>query len=174
MIGTILSNLVRFITLVLLQALVLDHLDLANGWVVPYLYVLFLLMLPFGLPDWAQLLIGAVTGMVMDLFTSTPGMHASACVIMVYLRIWMLRLLRPRDGYEFSRKPTISDMGLAWWLTFAGVLVLAHHLWLFFVEVYRFDDLGITLMRALLSAILTLALCLLAQALFTRTSARPR
>ena len=45
--------------------------DLANGWLVPYLYVLFLLMLPFELPDWAQLLVGFFAGMVMDLFSST-------------------------------------------------------------------------------------------------------
>ncbi|MBL0127221.1 MAG: hypothetical protein IPP83_07120 [Flavobacteriales bacterium] len=39
----------------LLQVLVLDHLDIANGWMVPYLYPLFLLMLPFELPAWASL-----------------------------------------------------------------------------------------------------------------------
>jgi rod shape-determining protein MreD len=170
MIGTILSNLLRFALLVLLQALVLDHLDLAHGWVVPYLYVLFLLMLPLELPDWATLLVGAITGLVMDLFTSTPGMHTSACVVMAYVRTWMLRLLRPRDGYEFGRRATIGDMGIAWWLTFAGVLILAHHLWLFFVEVYRFSDLGSTLLRSLLSAVFTLALCLLSQALFSRAA----
>jgi len=170
MIGTILSNLLRFVLLVLLQALLLDHLDLANGWVVPYLYVLFLLMLPLELPDWATLLVGAICGMVMDLFTSTPGMHASACVLMAYVRIWMLRLLRPRDGYEFGRRATIGDMGIAWWITYAGVLVLVHHLWLFFVEVYRFTDIGSTLLRALASTVFTLALCLLSQALFTRAT----
>jgi rod shape-determining protein MreD len=170
MIGTILSNLLRFALLVLLQALVLDHLDLAHGWVVPYLYVLFLLMLPLELPDWATLLVGAITGLVMDLFTSTPGMHTSACVVMAYVRIWMLRLLRPRDGYEFGRRATIGDMGIAWWLTFAGVLILVHHLWLFFVEVYRFSDLGRTFLRALISALFTLALCLLAQALLSRAA----
>lgn len=170
MIGTILANVLRFALLVLLQALVLDHLDLANGWLVPYLYVLFILMLPFELPDWAQLLIGAFAGLVMDLFTSTPGMHLTACTVMAYVRIWMLRVLRPRDGYEFGRRPTIADMGLAWWTTFAGVLVLAHHLWLFQVEVGRWSGLGTAIARAFFSAIFTMALCLLAQALFTRAN----
>jgi len=170
MIGTITANVLRFVLLVLLQALVLDHLDLANGWVVPYLYVLFILMLPFELPDWAQLLLGALNGLVMDLFTSTPGMHFTACVLMVYLRIWMLRVLKPRDGYEFGRRPTIADMGLAWWSTFAGVLITAHHIWLFQVEVYRWSGLGSTLLRALLSATLTFALSLLVQALFSRAT----
>ena len=61
-------------------------------------------------------------------------------------------------------------MGIAWWTTFAGVLVLVHHLWLFFVEIYRFSDLGATLLRMVISAAFTLALCLLSQALFTRAA----
>ena len=51
MIGTILLNLVRFVLLLLLQVVVLDHLDVANGYMVPYVYVLFLLMLPFAARD---------------------------------------------------------------------------------------------------------------------------
>ena len=50
MITTILANIIRFVLLLLLQVLVLDQLDLANSYVVPYLYVLFLLMLPLELP----------------------------------------------------------------------------------------------------------------------------
>ena len=46
MIGTILGHILRFIALILLQVLVLDHLDVLNGLMVPYLYVFFLLMLP--------------------------------------------------------------------------------------------------------------------------------
>jgi rod shape-determining protein MreD len=168
MITTVLGNLLRFVVLVLVQALVLDHIDLANGWVVPYLYVLFIIMLPFNTPPWATLVLGFVTGLVMDLFSSTPGMHTSACVLMAFARLLMLRLLAPREGYDPGKRPIIAHMGLTWFMTFAGVLVAVHHLWLFFVEVYRFDDLFSTLLRAFMSAAATLVLCLLAQALTSR------
>jgi rod shape-determining protein MreD len=168
MITTVRANILRFILLVLLQALVIDHIDLAHGWVVPYIYVLFILLLPFDTPDWATLLLGFLLGMVMDLFSSTPGMHASACVVMAYARIWMLRALVPREGYDPGKRPIIQHMGLAWFTTYAGVLILVHHLWLFFVEVYRFDDFLSTFLRALMSAIATFILCLLAQALLSR------
>lgn len=168
MITTVLGNILRFVVLILFQVMLLDHLDVANGWVVPYLYVLFLIMLPFETPPWAVLVIGFFTGLVMDLFSSTPGMHTSACVVMAYVRIQMLRLLAPREGYEFGKRPIIAHMGLAWFMTFAAVLVVVHHLWLFFVEVYRFDHFFATFFRALTSAAATLLLCLLAQALTTR------
>ena len=134
MIATILANLLRFVLLMLLQVLVLDHLDVANGYMMPYLYVLFLLMLPFELPTWAQLLIGAFTGLLMDIFSSTPGMHMSACVVMMFARAHLLDLIAPREGYEYGLRPTVPRMGLAWFLTYAGLLIALHHLWLFFVE----------------------------------------
>jgi len=163
MIGTILGHLLRFLALILLQVLVLDHLDVLNGYLIPYLYILFLLMLPIELPAWAQLTIGAITGLVMDLFTSTPGMHMSACVVMMYARINMLRLLAPREGYEFGARPTAPRMGLPWYITYAGVLILVHHFWLFFIEIHRFDAYFGTFLRALLSSLFTFGLCLLAQ-----------
>lgn len=163
MIATVLANLLRFVVLVLLQVLVLDHLDVAYGFAVPYLYILFLLMLPIELPAWAQLVTGALTGLVMDLFSSTPGMHMSACVVMMYARLNLLRLLAPREGYEFGMRPTIPRMGLAWFLTYAGLLIAIHHLWLFFIELHRFDSFFSTFFRAMLSALFTLALCLLTQ-----------
>lgn len=165
---TILMNILRFLALMLLQALVLDHMDIANGWLVPYLYVLFLLMLPFELPAWAGLLLGAVTGLIMDVASDTPGMHMSACIVMMFARKRMLALMSPREGYEFGMRPTVPRMGLAWFVTYAGMLILLHHLWLFFVELHRFDGFFSTLLRAILSAAFTLALCLLTQFLTTR------
>lgn len=173
MTATISRHILAFIVLVLLQALVLDHLDLANGWVVPYLYVLFIIGLPFDTPPWATLVLGFLLGMAMDFFTSTPGMHAGACTVMAYARLLMLRILAPREGYDPIKRPTVQHMGLNWYMTFAGTLVLVHHLWLFFVEVYRFDHFFSTFLRALMSAIATLLLCLLTQALTAR-EAGPR
>lgn len=163
MIASVLANLLRFVVLILIQVLVLDHLDVANGQMVPYLYVLFLLMLPFDLPAWALLVIGAATGLTMDAFTSTPGMHMGACTVMMFLRIFLVDLIEPREGYEFGMKPTLASMGMAWYLTYASALIMGHHAWLFLIEVYRFDNFLSTLGRILLSAAFTLGLCLLAQ-----------
>lgn len=173
MIALVRNHILGFIFLVLLQTLVLDQLDLANGWVVPYLYVLFIIALPFDTPPWATLLLGFTLGMAVDMFSSTPGMHASATVLMAWARLFMLRILAPRDGYDHDSRPNVADMGITWYTTFAGLLILIHHIWLFFVEVYRFDDFFSTLLRALMSAVATLLLCLLAQAL-TSHGARPR
>ena len=58
---------------------------------------------------------------------------------------------------------SMMRMGFPWYVTYAGLLILLHHLWLFFVELHRFDAFLGTFLRALLSAAFTFALCLLAQ-----------
>jgi rod shape-determining protein MreD len=170
MIGTAIANFFRFLLLVLIQALVIDHIDLAHSWVVPYLYVLFLLMLPLDTPVWAALLVGFFTGLVMDLFSNTPGMHASACTLLMYTRTFLLRGLAPREGYDQGQRATVADMGLAWFMTYAGLLVFVHHAWLFYVEVFRFEGFFSTLLRVIAGTAATLVLCLLAQLLMARAT----
>ena len=102
-------------------------------------------------------------GFAMDFYNSTPGMHTSACIVMMYLRIYMLKLIAPREGYEHGMRATATRMGLTWFLTYSSVLVIAHHLWLFLIELHSFDLFFGTFFRALLSALATLVLVLLAQ-----------
>lgn len=163
MMSTIISNLIRFILLVGVQVLVLDHIDLYDGLIVPYIYVLFILMLPIELERSLVMIIGMVTGMVMDLFSNTPGMHTSACVLLAFVRPFVLSRLEPRDGYEFGMLPKLQQMGLAWFLSYVGALVLIHHLWLFFAEILTVQRFLQTITRIFLSSLFTLGLCVLAQ-----------
>ncbi len=169
MIGTVLANILRFVLLVLIQVLILDHVNVANGYMAPYLYVLFVLMLPFETPIWAVLVLGALIGLTMDVFSNTLGMHMSATVVLAYLRHFWLRVLAPRDGYEFGLRPSVHSMGLTWTVAFFGPLIAAHHIWLFVIEVFRTSSMGGAVVRAVLSTVMTLALCLLAQYLTGRS-----
>ena len=170
MLRTVTSDIPRAILLILIQILVLNQLDLFNGSVQPFLYIFILLLLPFETPAWAQLLIGLVLGLTMDMFTFTLGMHTSACLVLCYARPGILRILSPRDGYEMGMAPTIGHMGILWYLSYAGSLVLIHHFWLFTIEVLRWDLLPSVFLRTLLSSIATLILIFLVQFLFFRTS----
>ena len=172
MISEILSHSIRFLVLMLIQVFILDHIDLADGMAVPYLYVLFLLMLPFDIRHPTLMLIAFGTGLVMDMFSNTPGMHTSACVLLAFVRPYLLRSIAPRDGYEFGLTPQLQDMGLTWFLTYVGIMVFIHHLWLFYVEVYMLDRFFQTLLRVIFSSIFTVLICLLAQFLSFSPSRR--
>ena len=76
----------------------------------------------------------------MDYFSGPIGLHTSACVFMGFMQTIVQQLLAPREGYDLTQRPTVQRMGLAWYVTYAGVLTLAHHSWFFFMEVFRFAD----------------------------------
>jgi rod shape-determining protein MreD len=151
-----------FISLILLQGLILNNVEL-GAYIVPYLYVIFILALPFETPGWIVLVLAFVLGVVVDSFSSTIGMHASASVVMAFCRNYLLKLIAPRGGYEFNSKPCLQDMGLTWYLLYAFILVLIHHLFLFFVESFKITQFFYTFGRAIASTIFTLVLVLIIQ-----------
>ena len=162
MISNALTFSLRFIILVLLQVLVLNNIQL-SGYINPYLYVLFILMLPFEIPRSVVLVLCFVLGLVIDMFGNTIGMHASACVFLGFCRPFVTLYNAPRGGYEFGASPTIKDLGLGWYLTYSGILVFLHHLFLFFIEVFRFSDFMSTISRVFVSSFFTLLLVVLCQ-----------
>jgi hypothetical protein len=155
-------NILRFVILVLVQVLVLNNIQL-SGYIVPYVYVLFILLMPFETPRWALLLGSFGLGISVDLFTQTPGMHAAASVLMAYLRPWALELGAPRDGYEPGTFPRIYYYGFQWFLRYTLILVFAHHLALFYIEVFRFAEFFSTLFRVILSSLFSVTLIVLSQ-----------
>jgi rod shape-determining protein MreD len=163
MVNELIKNTGRFVLLILLQGLILNDVSLWQGMAIPYLYVLFLLMLPLETPRWAELLIGLACGLGVDMFTNTIGMHTSACVFLAYIRPLFLKGIAPRDGYEFGVKASISDLGVVWYAKYAFVLIFLHHFWLLFLEVYSLTGLFNTLLRVFLSTCFTFLLVILSQ-----------
>lgn len=167
MIERIIILTLRFILLVLLQVLVLNNIRLF-GYINPFLYVLFVLLLPVEMPGGLVLLLSFLLGTAVDFFTNTPGMHGAATVFMAFVRKYLLKLMAPRDGYEPDKPPGIGNMGIVWFLTFSLILVFLHHMVLFYIEVFRFREFFTTLLRVFLSTIVTVVLVILSEYLFIK------
>ena len=150
-------NILRFVVLVFLQLFVLNNIQF-SGFVNPYLYVMFILLLPFETAGWLMLILSFTMGMVMDVASGTIGYHTMATVFMAYFRFHLLRFIAPHDGYESGMSPTISSLGIVWFFKYTAILTLAHHLVLFWVESFRFNDLFPATFRALASSIFTILL----------------
>jgi rod shape-determining protein MreD len=158
----------RFIILVLVQVALLNNIRL-GGYVNPYIYVLFIMLLPVRTPKTLLLVLCFALGLTVDIFSNTLGLHAAASVFLGFARPGILRALSPREGYEADTSPTIMQMGLQWFLIYCVIMVLCHHLVLFYVEVFRFSEFFSTLWRALCSSLATVIVILLSQFLFGST-----
>lgn len=159
MINLLPRYILSFLLLVLIQVLILNNIQL-SGYINPYIYILFILTLPLNTPKWALLVLGFLLGLSIDLFTHTVGMHASATVFLAFLRPGLLNSMEPRGGYELDTRPSIQNYGLRWFFIYVALSVLAHHLFLFFIEVFKLESFFQTLLRALLSGLFSLVLIL--------------
>lgn len=167
MIIKILIQLLRFIFLVLLQVVLLNHIQW-SGYINPYIYVLFILLLPIETPSWLMMIIGFLTGLTIDMFGDSSGMHAAATTMMCFARPGVMKLIAPRDGYESEGNLTIQQLGINWFITYVSFLVVIHHLFYFYCEVFRFSEFFSTFLKAILNSIVTIILIVLGQYLFGR------
>lgn len=162
MITEIITLLLRFLALTALQVLLLNNIQL-SGFINPYAYLLFIMLLPVKFSKVFSLVLAFVSGLAIDVFTNTAGMHAAATVMMAFMRPSVLRVISPRDGYETEAVPSMSRMGFNWFVVYASVMIVIHHLVLFYIEAFTLSSFFLTLFRALLSAAASLLVILIAQ-----------
>lgn len=158
---------VQFIVLVMAQLLIFNNIEF-SGFVNPYVYVLFILLLPFGFPGILLLIFAFATGFIMDIFSGTPGVHSTATVLMAFLRPAVARIVAPGEGYLAGPDPRILYYGLAWFVKYTALLVIVHHFTLFYLEMLSMDNFFATFLRALASAAFSIIIIILSQFLIFR------
>ncbi|NTS39464.1 rod shape-determining protein MreD [Flavisolibacter sp. BT320] len=132
-------NSLRLIMFLLVQVFVLNKIPFLHQFVVPYLYFLFILWLPFSISRTGLLVIGFFTGLLLDYFMWQPGLHAAACVLVAFVRPFIITLLIPKDTQEFNyREPSPKAMGWAPYSVYALVMTIVHHLYLTLLEWLQF------------------------------------
>ena len=168
MINTYINSIVRFVFLVLIQAFVLQNINM-GGFINPYLYILFVLWLPVDTEKSLVMFLAFLLGISVDVFTNSIGMHAAACVAMAFARPYVLKLISPRDDYELGTKPKVINLGWTWFLLYGSLLTFIHHFVLFSLEVFRFGEFFFTFFRTVSSTVFTLLLLVIAELLTFRS-----
>jgi hypothetical protein len=140
--------------LLLMQLLLFNNIQF-SGYINPYVYVMFIIVLPLNMPSWIILLLSFLTGFTIDMFCGTMGVHTAATVMAGFARPYLLELNITSEAYNPGNAPSIKNNGLRWFIIFTFSMVLIHHLTLFYVEVFRFSGFFRTLLRALLSTVFT-------------------
>jgi hypothetical protein len=159
---TVFFNVVRFFFLVAFQVLILNHINL-SGYINPYFYIYFILLLPFDIPKWMLLIAGFVLGWSVDIFTNTIGLNAAACVMMAFARPFVITAISSGPESLIGDTPTLRNQGVKWFLYYTIILTLIHHFTLFYLEIFRFSEFFETFARVLLSSAFTLLLIFISE-----------
>lgn len=161
--GNILTYSIYFIAFLAIQVILFMHFSLFAGMAFCYFYILFILMLPIQLSHVMLMLVAFFTGLSVDLFYSTQGIHAAVSVLVAYMRPYLINLLTPRGGYDESVELSISSLGSRWFVTYASILIFVHHFTLFIIESIGFGNVLLLLGKTIASSIFTLVMVILAQ-----------
>ncbi len=164
-----LRNVIRFILFFLVQVFVLFKIEPLHRFVVPYVYFLYILWLPFNMSRTNLLLLSFFYGLTLDAFSQTPGLHAACCTLIAYIRGFLIGVLIPQEGADQNYKsPSITSMGLAPYATYVIILTLLHNGFLVLLEWLRFGTFLEFLGKVLATSGISLLLILVTELLFAR------
>jgi hypothetical protein len=163
------KNILRFVIFILVQVYVLFNVPHLHRFITPYLYYLFILWLPFATPRFWLLVIGFLTGLSLDYFTQTPGLHAAACLLIAYIRPFVINLLLPKDSTEFNYKePSPRTLGWTPYGIYVLILTIFHHGYMLLLEWLSFGSLLTFLIKLVATTGISLLLIFATELLFPR------
>lgn len=156
--------------LILAQVLFFSQINF-SPFINPYVYPLFILLLPFQLSRQLQLILGFLIGFSIDIFLGSLGIHTAAAVFLAYLRPWLINLITPK-GTEFEVSPNIYSQGLGWFVMYLFLAITGHHLFYFIIETAGFYNLFFLLLKITLSAFASSGFMLMLLYLFSKNPKR--
>lgn len=120
-------------------------------------YVYLPLLVQRGYPRWALMLLCFVMGLVVDMFTNTPGLACASLTLVGFLQPYLLELyLKKEDDPAF--RPSIANMGFGKFLSYSFFLTLVYCIAFFALEAFTFTDWLMWIESAAGSLVLTLLL----------------
>ena len=160
-------NIGRFVLLVLVQLLILNNVYL-GGYVMPMLYVLFVLMLPTSTGRIPMLLIAFGTGLLVDIMAGALGFHALACTVVAMMRILFADRILTRGENVVIAHPSIHSVTPQYFISYLMLMLAIFYLVFYLLEIFSFRGLGGVLLATVCSTLVTTLLAVLYQVIFLK------
>ena len=162
---------IQFLILFFLQVLVINNLEL-SFYINPYIFPLFILSLPLKTSRPALLFIAFGSGLLMDFFCNSGGMHAAALTWLAYMRPYIYQSLSPRSNIDMDEILHVKAMGLSSFFYYSIILLFLHHFLFFFLEAFSFSNFFLTLFKVILSTAVTTILIVILAIFFAPQKSR--
>lgn len=116
-----------------------------------FFYVGFLLLLPRTFSRSYLMVIGFFGGLIVDVFTNTPGIHSASSIFVLFIRNFWLNVVND-DAQELTNL-NISTLKKSGFIYFVFPLVFVHHFLIFVIENGGFHLFGMVFSKVFFSAI---------------------
>ncbi len=122
-----------------------------------FIYLWAIIKAPMETPPVYLIIGGFALGWLLDTFYNTHGMHAFSTVLVAWLRPNFFKILTPANGYDERSSISLEEMKWMWFFPYLGLMLFTHHLVLFLLEASDASLFGLSLLKAILSALLGMA-----------------
>lgn len=161
----LLLHIGRFLLLVILQVLLLNHIDFL-GYINPYLYILFILLYPPTDSRMTFIFVAFLLGLSVDIFSDSGGAHAAASVFIAYIRPLLARIAF--GSYFEQQAQGIYQATYAQLAAYVLLMVIIHHFIVFWLEAFSLSGMLNVLQKTLYSGLFTFILSILSISLFSK------
>lgn len=154
-------RLFTLIGLVLLQVLFLNRICLF-GYVTPLFYIWMIMRFDSSMKRSGILLWAFFLGLIIDMFSGTPGLNAASATLLAMLQPGIVKLFVPLDRHDIL-VPCSATMGGR---AFAGYLLLMttiHHTVYFILRSIPLGDWTVLALKIVFSTLLTFVLMLVTE-----------
>ena len=162
--NVVMTNVLRFLAFVFIQVLILKDINIGGqsfNYINIIIYPLFLILLPLRTPHSILVLLGFLTGIFVDAFYDTYGIHASAAVFTGFIRPYVLQIFSPKGGYNLNFSPTKNRFGINWFLAYCSMMLFLHLFFYFSVDAFTFYYLDEIFLRTVSTFLISMLIILI-------------
>ena len=155
-----------FVALLLAQVFILNHVHLFDVG-TPLLYVYFAITFRRNFPKWLVLVSCFLLGLMVDIFSNTPGLAASVLTLVGFVQCYLINIIAPRDSAD-DLEASAKALGVSKFAALSSMLTFLYCMLFFAVETFNLFDVLWWLVRSLVSAVLTIVLILAVESIRSR------
>ena len=124
-----------------------------------FFYLGFLIFLPLGMNPFLRIFSGFIIGLIIDIFSNTPGLHAMAATLIMFSKDWWFAITMGEN--EEDRGLSVFTLGVKGIVLFLFPLILTYMLIVFFIEHGKIEAFLMVFTRAFNSTVFTLIIILI-------------
>jgi hypothetical protein len=158
----IIRGILIWLFYVLLHVFVARYLVLFD-YAFCFVYVGAILFMPYDTNQSILLLIAFATGLIIDSFGNTLGVHTSVTVLLAYIRPFIVRNQLGQIISEARTHISLQNLGLVSFIKYVVLLVLIHHTVLLLIGTGTLSMFPITMLKIICSVVFTTFTLLLTQ-----------
>jgi len=162
----VLNNTIRFLILVLLQVLILNHIHFF-GYLNPMVYIVWVLLFPIRKSKTLFLILSFLLGLSIDFFSDSGGINAAATLFIAFIRLPILKIVLKKTDFDYLLF-NIRSISFSKALLFISILTLIHHFIVFSLEYFSLNYFPSIIYNTILTSIFTIIISILGIILFTK------